>query len=324
MKKIPTSTKIFALLGILVIITVVVQIIAANRMLNDRRLWRGAESTEALKTALETRSKTYRKVQAGPFSKIIVKNGVNVQIIKSDSYSVYRSNYNRARIEISEEAGVLYISDKNDYFQFGDTPVFVLMPEEPDVCFTSGLSMRNEISGFDGHRTKVSIDSADICLQTNLKHLNIAVRNGNLKLRTGSRYSSPAAHTDITIRAEQSEITFLDSLSKSVDIQMNLNKSMCDVFVHEQALIGKIKLTGNLAPYLRQYGLKENITLLTQIDSRAICDSLLVNLRVPEDKRYEFVVSEGLQVQYEEVNVTGRVDVMRREIERRRTFWPND
>jgi hypothetical protein len=306
MKKITISTKLFLLFGLAVIAIVVWQIVLANRVIRDRMALKEAESEEALIATLE-HSKTYRNISVGDFSKIIVEKGVSVQMIKSDHYAVYQDDYSKNRVRCRQgDNGELLISDKLDYNKYAHPSLFVLMPVEPEVCFTLGEVSHVWIYGFDGSHTKIGLDSTTVRLETDLKYMNIDATDGTLYLNTNARYFAPTEVVDILIRAEKSDIRLSDSLSKRINVQMYLDSSRINLFVHERVHIGSIKLEGSLQPPFR------NEYVISKIDSRAVCDSLWVHLRTPEDKRYEFVVSEFLKAGVEEVKIEGKSDVVRK------------
>ena len=134
MKKIKNSTKIFAFLGLVVVTVAAWQTVWASRLAYDKQSWKLAASDEELIAKLERDLKTYREVPVNAFSKLSVENGVVVQVIESESCSVYRSSYDRAQVHIREEAGVLYISSNIQGMKGfnANTPIFVLMPPELD------------------------------------------------------------------------------------------------------------------------------------------------------------------------------------------------
>ena len=328
MKKIDNSTKIFAFLGLVVVTVVVWQAVLASRVVYDLHKWKKAASVAELTSILERDSKSYRKVPTGAFSQIAVQNGVYVQVIKSDNYGVYQSDYSRAQVKIREEAGVLYISEKDGTYHSWSTPVFVLMPREPEISFSSRQRIQDataEICGFDRLHTKISLDSTFLRLRTDLAHLDIEVINGSLDYMTGSRYFAPTEATDVTVLAKHAHIRLSDSLSKRVHIDMNLERSSVDLFVHRQAHIGSINIKGSVAPYdpyADDRWLKKAMRVLATIDSQARCDSLLMNIHSDGEERHEVVVSEGFKASYEEINLEGKIDLIRREIESTRQYWP--
>ena len=136
MKQITTSISIFAFLGFVVVTVVVWQVVLASRVVYDTQTWKKAASDKELTAILKEKLKTYREVSVNAFSKLSVEKGVVVQIVESDRCGVYRSNYDRAQIDIREENGILYISSKLKYREIRvkginvHTPIFVLMPQE--------------------------------------------------------------------------------------------------------------------------------------------------------------------------------------------------
>ena len=132
MKKIKNSTKIFAFLGLAVVTVAAWQTVLASRVAYDIYTWKKAASDEELAAKLKDNLKSYREVPVRAFSKLFVEDGVVVQVVKSEHCGVYRSSYDRARVDIREESGILYISSKKAqvWWNGRNTPIFVLMPPE--------------------------------------------------------------------------------------------------------------------------------------------------------------------------------------------------
>jgi len=308
MKKIKNSTKIFAFLGLVVVTVVIWQTVLASRIVYDRNNLEKVESMGELTSLLKGDLKTYKELPVNAFSEVTVENGVCVYIIKADRYGVYQSSYLRKQVKVYVKEGKLSIISR---WKSGETtkntPLFVLMPQEPEIYFKGGYFASAEIYGFDGRQTKVNIDSVSYMrLNTNMEYANIEACHSDITICTSSRFFAPIETADITVWAKKSNINLYDSLSKKVNIKMEFDGSRFYLFVHERVQIGNIHLQGSL------HTDNDKRTVLGVLKSDTFCDSLVVNLRTPEDKRYEFVVSEGFKPRYEEVNLTGKIDVVRR------------
>ena len=154
MKKMKTSTKLFAILGLALITLVTGEIVVAGRMMTDIRTIKEAELAGELNTSIEKSLKTYKQVPMGAFCRINIENGAYVQILKSDRYAVYRSHYDRNSLRINIQGDELHIYPKSASNRRNrNTPVFVLMPEKPEVRISGSKweKPRFEIRGFDCH-----------------------------------------------------------------------------------------------------------------------------------------------------------------------------
>jgi len=329
MRRITLSTKLFGIFGFAVFAIVVWQTIFAGRVFSDIQAWRESYSPRALQSMLENQSKTYRKAPVGSFSKITVENGGHVHIVKSDSYGVYYSSYDRAVTKIKENGGELRIvfkpTRKHEYARSMNTPIFVLTPVEQEICFRDNTSSskvwggaRADINGFDGHLTKIAIDRTQLTLQTNLAYLDVDILDGRLDLGNVSQYGLWATHTHYAIRAEQSDFKISGAKNQGIKIDADLDGSTFVISMRD-ARISAINLRGSLAPNANKIQSGAELATIT-FTSGVVCDTLMVNLTTPNtpfinpitqiESKYQFVLSGGIKGRFfEEVVVKGYADI---------------
>jgi hypothetical protein len=332
------STKLLVILGVIVLCLIVWQSAVSKQVIGDMEKVREIQAVEReivkygskfqrnkiekMKTAEQIiellnsqELKTYNRLPKIPFSRIKLID-TDAYILKGNEFAVYVSNYNRRKIGIEVENSELLIrSLSGEYSPNSELPVFIVMPEDPQlISFIDNSepegsiwSYRYRIHGFDGSNTLLSYEGGrSTTVYTDIPYINIRQKSNWLTVYSFNK------NGQLNVDAEKSVFGLFDWLSDSSNVKMNLRESIIDgIWIHSDSKIGTLSFIGDTFLQHRPSNWWRRYDDMS-INYSGECDSLIIQLTNNSERVERLILSRGLLGRYENIEVSDNIFIERR------------
>ena len=312
------STKLLLGLGAILLCFIVFQVIVTKRVANDLEIIRQlAHNNQAHQQALTLlrngELKTYNRSIVSPFSSIRII-GVETFILKGDEFAVYASDYYRNALEVKMENDELFIGFTENVFNNRDLPVFITMPEDPqmitfDRCRDMGTTLSNtqhSIIGFRGENTHIFSNSMPLIrLVTDMPYINVTHYAA-----WGLDIKSLGSDVQLSVEAEHGAFSFDDQFSNSLNATVQLREStFVNMHIHQASSVGTLSVSGTLHDGWMHSNGNNDRERISIIAHSSQVDSLVIQLSSNQDALLR--LSTELSGRYESIDVSGNLRIAR-------------
>ena len=306
------SSKLLLALGVIILSLIIWQVIVSKRVIGDMEKIKQLQSIEQIHDLLKNKELvTYNAVSCHSFSKIRFDR-VDVCILKGNEYEIYVSDYCKRYIEFVQDGEELLIKALNKEAFNSYTPVFIFMPEDPQLvyctkpdCYFIGC----KIYGFRGDNTLFSCEEVGTRITTDMPFININQKNSWLDICiSGLDSSLRINHVQMNVHAENSKLNFNDWDSDSIDANIQLKESAVEhLTINSNSKVGTLSLKGSLCEKDDYKALQMKINYPGQ------CDSLIIQLTSNQSNAKQLSLSKGLSGRYENISCSPNVAIYRGE-----------
>ena len=310
------STKMLIGLGAILLCFIVFQVIVIKRVANDlekiSQLSHNEQAHQQALTLLRSGNlKTYKRRLDASFSSIRIID-VETFILKGDEFAVYVSDYYRNALEVKIENDELFIGFSENAFNNRDLPVFIIMPEDPQMITfdnagtSSTMRVQHGIYGFRGDNMLISINTIGaIFLHTNIPYINVVHSSPR-----GLEVNSFGKDVQLNVEVELGAFVFNDQFSNSLNATVQLREStFVNMLIHQASSVGTLSVSGTLHDgWMHSNGnnVRERISFIAHSSQ---VDSLVIQLSSNQDALLR--LSTELSGKYERVEVAGNLSLAR-------------